>query len=438
VTIYLHMKDGGVIPRPKAPEERVIRGRITGQLNKVVRAVVSDVAGRYVLRPYPDGETIPSDTWDFESLTYDDYTMLPEGVYIYTVWVEEAGELVEQASLWLVRSEYTMEVEVPRGSIVVISERSTGMTAYFKAVGDTAVIAYGRFVSTILKYDPEKRQAYTKVYYGGKPDVVDLGWYTRAVLTYTLRFRDKDAVLAWLVGHAAVNSSVPHHIYDVLIRPDVSVDDKITLLMPYVDIALQNEMQGRVLAVTYDPEALAVEATIYYTAGYFNISLPSLWGLIFRHPWVLGAVRFGVAALIISILAAVAAYVITHFVVEPLVKTVEPLWKPLPREVEEKITVSVERGRGEIDERIDRAEEVAKRLYEEGKMTEEAYEAVITELEEVRATCHAALEDIRDEAIKAAEEASKRGMMAGLVAGGVVGGGAGLLGGVLLGTRVRG
>jgi len=429
--IIAQFKQGNPIPIYPYPAFNAIRGRVIGRAGYDFRTRVYDLAGRVRTTPTTAvGITDPYDFEDFDKSSHDAVLGWGEGIFIYSIEVLDpaTGDIEEQLALLVVISYDAAKMDVtdmPEKCEVLVVDKDQGLRCLYQVPATTARIAYGKFITTLYKFDPAKKQAFIRIYYGTPPEptIVDLGWFTRAILTFDYRFDDNERLLSYLVNNAVRHTTIPDQIYDLLTRTDVPTTDKVDALLPYAQVGIQHDLQGRVIGlrrVGGSQPVLSVD--VYYKAGWLNINWMKLIGFMTLGATaatvtaIVGAALLGVAPPIgAAILVGLMIGATTYFLTE------SPVSEP-PTEAEKAaVEKKAEAGKKEVDVVTEQALGTVERLVAEGKVTPEAGEQIKADIERIRVTAKTVIDEVVDEAKRQIDVAYGRGLTTGGLIGGVAG-----------------
>ncbi|MFQ6076067.1 MAG: hypothetical protein ACE5Z5_08035 [Candidatus Bathyarchaeia archaeon] len=437
--ILAQFKQGNPIPVYPDPTYLAIRGRVTGRAGQNFRTNVYDVFGRVVATLLSVvGITDPYDFEDLDGSAYTAVVGAGEGMYMWVAEVVDAttGEVLDQLSLQFVASTNVADIpvgEVPEKCEVNVLDKDTGLSCLYQAPAGPR-IAFGKFVTSLYKFDPEVKRAFMRYFYGAEPSITDLGWITRAIITLDYEFIDEERMLAYLLNTSLRHTAIPDDIYDLVSRPDVTTSTKINALMPYAQVGIQHFMQGRVLAMRRVAGSQALSVDVYYRAGFLNVDWPKLIGLA-----VAGAVIVGAAVLAVNTFGAglpLASWMAMGALagVAGYFTTAESVSQPPTEEEKARVEEKAEAGKETIDEQTDQSKATVDALVGEGKVTPEAGERIKSDIERIRVTAKMVVDELVDEAKRQIDSAYRRGMLTGGAIG-AVGGGAvgGALGYVLRG-----
>lgn len=358
---------------------------------------------------------------------WSSFTSLDDGIYVL-----KGGNAVEYI---LKTSDPVTPIAREKLMRIIIFDKQTGFT--FEAPPmDFVPSNPDRYIVLLYYYDKSTKLGRLVMM---SDDTYDTGWAKFALMTVRYRFdslNDMNKFLAQL----ACNSEDPSAVAELLgawVKGNVSGEDISPIISVYAINSMVKTFQGRVVSVSIDRDNLVVDTTISIPLGFgweefkralFIVLVAALAGVTGGILGValaayIGASTFGAAILgfatagALGGLAALTAYKSTS--------------KPPPVTILiTKVDEAIQRITGIYNEALGKLEE----LHNQGKISDEAYNTIKSDLERLYTASVSALEDSKNYIREAYSSGKSKAMeeMAMYIGGSFV---AGLLVGYMIGSR---
>jgi len=291
---------------------------------------------------------------------------------------------------------------------------------------------YGPAFSTIIyQFDYEKRMGRLALL---RPDkVVEwTDWFTRGVASIDLEFPSVEAVYYWLLAFISQHSGYPEPIFDIIVREDITVKEKINVLLPYLTGSAAYAMPDKLLGAEWDG---ATKVTLHFIV---IAGIPAI--LLVFIPVLIKAVKVLIIAGAIAGAIALIGYAVSWAVttvkhalgIGAVTPEEREAWEPFVHQVR----ITAEQGRKAVKDQRRIALETLDKLLAEGKITKDAYDALKAEILAMEHVALTAIKDVEDTAVEEIEKTYQSALGRGRMEGGLVGGAIGALGGGIAGWMV--
>jgi polyhydroxyalkanoate synthesis regulator phasin len=424
--------------------------RVRGRAGKKLKLECYDVGG---VKRLDHSYDITSDDQEFHILDWQEVAILAdraEGSYTALLYVYDpaTGEVYESAAprFLALKNLGTLDITyyLPEAKLVhaYIIDPIVGETYKCLCPPDSIPVCWGNY-STIVAYhspggEAEPPKTWMCAFYGPPEAPIeelfhDLGFSTYAIMEHEIQFRDDEALLAYLANRASRGAAIPKYIIDLVANPNITLDEKIAALQPYVYLSAVEHTGAKLLSlevVRSSPPRLKFSYRL--RPGFFDVDVSyaaALTAIQPTHP--AGSPIAPIVAFLVGMLVGAGATV----AIGKLFGWIRFPWDPPTEEEKRAVEQKGEEGKKHVDDAAEKAKGTVDELVKKGQVTPTAGEQIKLEIENVRVTAKRAIDEVVDEAKRQIDSAYWKGVWrGGAILGGIglVGGG---IGGYLLGTR---
>ena len=361
-----------------------------------------------------DWTQITSDDFFTEILDGSVVSTLTEGTYLVKVDVATQpndGNIVESNSivLFLVTptNVYLASLGTQKGTLVI---RDNYLGAVYEIGGVTGSVSMpvsGRFSSILYLHDYQNKVG--KLIVPTSPSsAVDTGWGTFAIIRITLNFENVSIMRDWVYRMAYMYSDYKSTIIDIYQNANITDTDKIKLVAPYTAYHVIRALNGRCLNVYVDPVNLQLIYDVYVRLGDINVSLGQLLSVVGVSVATGGAIALGLAAGGATGVGLAVVGVVVGGIAIYQILTRDTSKSPTDSEM---LAVSnkAEEGRQNVKNATNNALQTLDYYYNQGQITQTAYENIKAEILNVRDTAINAINELEDESKNQINDAYDKG-----------------------------
>jgi hypothetical protein len=423
--------------------------RVRGRAGKKLKLECYDVGGvKRLDRAYD----ITSDDQEFNILTREEVADLAykaEGSYTALLYAYDpaTGEVYESAAPRFLALKHfgTLDITeyIPEAKLVhaYIIDPIVGETYKCLCPPDNIPVCWGNYSTIVAYHSPggsEPPKTWMCAFYGPPEAPIeelfhDLGFSTYAIMEHEIQFRDDETLLAYLANRASRGAMIPKYLIDLVANPNITLDEKIAALQPYVYLSAVEHTGAKLLSlevVRSSPPRLKFSYRL--RPGFFDVDLSyaaTLTAIQPTHP--AGSPIAPIVAFLIGMLIGGALTV----AISKLAGWIRFPWDPPTDAEKNAVEDKGEQGKKNVDDAATKAKNTVDELVKKGQATPAAGEQIKLEIENIRVTAKKAIDEVVDEAKRQIDNAYWKGLWrGGAILGGIglVGGG---IGGYLLGTR---
>jgi len=368
------------------------------------------------------GEVVAGSDWT--QLTTDDFTTyvldgpnisgLSEGTYLFKVDVAtqpNENSIIDSGSivLFLVNPSnvYLASLGTQRAELFVMDNYIGASYRIGGVTGSVSCPVGGRFSSLLYMHDPDKKVGRLIIPLSPS-QAYDTGWGTYAIITFSLGFENIATMRDWLYRIAYLHSEYKGYLLDIYENQNITDTDKIKILAPYVAYHLVSYLDGRCLGAEVDSTNYKITYEVYVRLGSSNIDWGKLLACIGIGAGIV-AIAVGTAvsggAIGIALISAGAfltgvsvGYIITR-------ETSSPPTDVEKSKIYDEAKIWIEKTKNVANEALSTLDY----YYNQGQITQTAYEAIKSEIERLRDTAIQGIQEVADEGAKQVDNAYNEG-----------------------------